>query len=360
MMLSGPPVDKAADFATSRASVLIVNFNSGPHLARCLDCLAKQTYSRFDIVLVDNASTDASMALAEAAIARLSAPIKVIRSTQNLGFAAGNNLAARHASGRWLALLNPDAFAEPEWLEQLVAACERAGAVMAGSLQLWEGHPGLLDGAGDAYHISGVAWRSLRGKPATLAPLTGETFSPCAAAALYAADVFRSVGGFDERFFAYHEDVDLAFRIRLLGGRALQVQEARISHVGSGAPGVASALAVRFGTRNRIWTFVKNMPGWLFLALLPIHAAAVLFSLVRDARRRQGRSALQGMAEALFRLGPVLADRRRIQSTRTATVFEIGKALTLSPFKPASGRSDVRSWTQAPQKGQFRKPASSQ
>jgi GT2 family glycosyltransferase len=215
---------------------------------------------------------------------------------------------------------------------------------MAGSLQLWDGHPGLLDGSGDAYHISGIAWRGLRGKPVGLAPRTGETFAPCAAASLYSAAMFKAAGGFDDRYFAYHEDVDLAFRLRLAGARAIQVQEARVSHVSSGLPGSASSLAVRLGTRNRIWTYVKCMPGWLVWGLAPLHLAAVLVSLARDVRRGRGGAALNGIGEALSGLGPILASRRDVQKVRKARLADILGVLTWSPVRLARGEADVRPW----------------
>jgi len=98
-------------------------------------------------------------------------------------------------------------------------------------------HPGsnsdLFDGTGDAYSALGVAWRGNHGRSSQEFVPEGETFAPCAAAALYRTDAFRRAGGFDERFICYYEDVDLAFRLRLCGGRCIQVPDAGVHHVGS-------------------------------------------------------------------------------------------------------------------------------
>src|SRR5690606_3819880 len=163
-----------------------------------------------------NASTDGS----PERIAEEFPGVTLLRCERNLGFAAANNLAIRAAQEcEWIALLNPDAFADENWLKELLAAAERRPeCASVGSRLLRADDPGTLDGIGDVYHLSGLAWREGFGKPAAgfgLKPK--EIFSPCAAAALYRASVLREVEGFDEDYFCYAEDVDLGFRMRLLG-----------------------------------------------------------------------------------------------------------------------------------------------
>lgn len=331
------PIDKDAPCVR----VIVVAYDSGATLQACVDSLKLQTRRNFEAVIVDNGPEGDR---AVSSLSGLDARFKVITPESNQGFAGGNNLGAEGAQTRWLALLNPDAIAEPGWLETLITKAEAAGAMMAGSLQLWDAHDGLLDGSGDAYHVSGLAWRGLRGKPLALAPPSGETFAPCAAAALYDRELFHRLGGFDTRFFAYHEDVDLAFRMRLAGARALQVQEARVRHVASGLPGSASALAVRLGTRNRIWTYLKNMPGALVWVLAPLHLVAVAVSLLRDVRRGRGPAAMSGIREALGAAGDVWAERRVVQRQRRVRMVEVVRAMTLSPLALMRTAADVRPW----------------
>lgn len=127
-------------------TVVIVSYQSGPTLEPCLARLAAQTFRDFETILIDNFSTDG----APQAAAKAHPWVDFVEAGANLGFAAGNNLAARRAKGRWLVLLNPDAYAEPDWLEELMAGAARHPTVKSfASLQLSADRPGLLDGAGD-------------------------------------------------------------------------------------------------------------------------------------------------------------------------------------------------------------------
>lgn len=307
-------------------SVIVVNYNAGAYLKRCLDTLASQTFQDFEILLADNGSTDGSLSFADGRA-------RILRLGRNMGFAAANNAAARVAQGRWLGFLNPDAFPEPDWLANLDKATRfwpRAAAF--GSTQLMADDPARLDGAGDAYFAAGLPWRRGYGIPRKDVPLAIETFSVCAAAALYRRDVFEALGGFDERYFCFCEDVDLGFRLRLAGEGCLQVTEAVVHHVGGGVAGVQSAFARYHGTRNLIWTFVKDVPGWLFWLLLPAHAAALAILAAKAIFRGDADPVVRGIRDALCGLGPVIADRRTLQRARRASVWTVARAFTWSPL----------------------------
>lgn len=316
----------AADGATVR--VIIVNFNGAACLPRCLSALAAQTRSGFEAVVVDNASTDGSD--------RLPLPddrFRWLRLERNIGFAAGNNRGAEGFAGDWLVTLNPDAYAEPSWLERLLQAADRhPDVVMLGSTQLDAADPTRLDGAGDCYFIGGVMWRGGHGRPAFELPPEGEAFAPCAAAAAYRTDAFRRVGGFDETFFCYCEDVDLAFRLRLDGGHCIQVPDAVVLHQGSGISGRASPFTHYHSARNRFWVFVKNMPGAWFWPLLPLHLAAVIALWGVAAIRGLGAAAGRGLIDGVTGLPAVWAARRRIQRSRRASARRILSAMAWSPL----------------------------
>lgn len=259
---------------------------------------------------------------------------EIILAGENLGFAAGNNLAAKKARAPWIALLNPDAFARPEWLEQAIAATQLAPSVtMVGSAQYLALEPEKFDGLGDFYHVTGLAWRAGFGKPAADVQ-TGEAFGPCGAGAFYHRDTFLSLGGFDERFFCYHEDVDMAFRMRLAGGDCVQSAGAIIDHVSSGISGRASDFAVYHGTRNRIWTFYKNMPGPLLLLLMPLHIA-LNFAMLFWSCFRPGRfdPTWRGIRDGVKGLSGVAEDRRKVQASRTVSSRRLLKSLAVSPVK---------------------------
>ena len=310
-----------------KVTVVIVNWNGERFLNRCLSALLAQTVIPSEIMLVDNASADASIEI----VCRFLS-VRVLMQNENLGFARGNNVAieASDKESEWIAMLNPDAFPEPHWLEALLSAArENSEFDVFGSKLVKAADPSVLDGAGDAYHISGLVWRMGHGVPsASLSAQASEVFSPCAAAALYRRSALVEVGGFDEDFFCYVEDVDLGFRLRLAGHRCLSVPEAVVHHVGSGTTGgQLSEFAVYHGHRNLVWTYVKNMPGVLFYLFLPLHIAMNVVALAVFMVRGQGRVMLRAKWDAIKGLPKMWRKRRAIQSSRIATVREIWRLM---------------------------------
>lgn len=310
-------------------SVLVVAYQSGRYLARCLAALEAQDRRDFEVILIDNASTDGS-------VEALSLPgwVTLIRNEANIGFAAANNQAARAATGRLLVTLNPDAFPEPGWLSALVAAAERhPEATSVASVQLLDGDPDRLDGVGDPYAPWGAAWRGGKGRLAV--PVAeSSVFGPCAAAALYRRDAFEAVGGFHEPFFCYYEDVDLALRLRRAGGRCVVTPWAVVRHVGSGiAP---SAFVLRHATRNRIWTYARGMPALVGVLFAPVMAglalAAALLGLLRGNAAR-----LRAVAEATAGLGAALSQRAAMPAAASALA-----AMTWSPVAYLRRAVDAR------------------
>jgi GT2 family glycosyltransferase len=307
----------------SLVSVILVIWNSAVHLPRCLECLTTQTFKDFEVILVDNGSTDGSLDGVEDSWPALI--LRVERLGENKGFAAANNLGASLARGQWLALLNSDAFPEPDWLEKLLEAAENnPDFSFFASRQLIANAPHLLDGAGDAFHISGLAWRRYAGWPAAQSGLKAEeVFSPCAAAALYSRQAFWEAGGFDEDFFSYHEDVDLGFRLRLQGYRCLYVPEAVVHHIGSASTGRVSPFVIYHGHRNLVWTYIKNMPPVLFWLYLPLHLMMNLFFLLYFSINGQRKAIWHAKGEALRKLGIMLRKRKEIQHRRRAPAVEV-------------------------------------
>lgn len=309
--------------------VIVVNFNGGPMLGACLASLERQTFRDFQVIVVDNASTDGSTDQLTERFPRVHA----IRSAVNLGFAAGNNLAIRQAGpSQWVALLNPDAVAQDQWLEQMVrAASEYPDFAMFGSRMLADPEGQRLDGVGDAYHVSGLPWRVGHGKAAAGAYQEArEIFAPCAAAALYRRDLIEATGGFDEDFFCYVEDVDLGFRARLLGYRALYVPGAVVVHEGSGVVGKHSDFQLYHGHRNLTWAFVRDMPGPLLAAYLPAHLLMTLATLLIFAIRgrfdvlwRAKQDAMRGLPRAIGKRGPTQATRT-VSSWQLRSIMQVG------------------------------------
>jgi GT2 family glycosyltransferase len=325
--------------------VIIVNSNSGAYLGHALEALARQTLTPAATYLVDNGSTDGSADDAETRFPW----VEVVRLGRNAGFAAANNVAARRTDCEWIALLNPDAFPEPEWLATLLAAAGRAPgcASLASRLMLAE-RPGVLDGEGDSYGVNGFAWRRHHGRElASVRPVGREApehvFSACAAAALYRRDAFLAAGGFDESFFCYLEDVDLGFRLRLRGEDCLYVPEAVVHHVGSAVTGRASDFSIYHGQRNMVWTFAKNMPGPLLWLYLPQHLLVNLAAIAWYAGHGQASTILRSKLDAVRGLRAVRAARRESQAARTASPWVVRKQMVkgVRAFGAALGRASA-------------------
>ena len=315
-------------------SIVIVTWNSAAHLPRCLECLRAQAVQDFEIIIVDNGSTDGTLELLQTGQSGF--PLRVERLPSNLGFAAANNIGARLARGKWLVLLNADAFPEPDWLEKLLRAAEQHHDYnFFASRQIQYHSPKLLDGAGDEYHTSGLAWRRYYNHSSTDHGLTQqEVFGACAAAAMYRREDFLNAGGFDEDFFSYFEDVDLNFRLRLRGGRCLYVPEAVVHHVGSASTGKRSDFSVYYGYRNMIWTFFKNMPSPLIWFFLPVHIATLLFFVAYLSMRGQGRVILRAIRDAVRGLPGILKKRKIIQKNRKIKPSELLKVMSTGLFEP--------------------------
>jgi GT2 family glycosyltransferase len=197
------------------------------------------------------------------------------------------------------------------------AARDEPQYAVFGSRLLDAANPTQLDGAGDCYHGSGLAWRRWHGRSAATHGLrVEEIFAPCAAAALYRRQAFLEANGFDERFFCYMEDVDLGFRLRLLGYRCLYVPAAVVHHIGSGLTGMRSAFATYHGHRNLVWTYCKNMPAPWFWLYLPAHLLLNLLSIPWLGWRGQGRVVLRAKWDALCELPHIWRQRRQIQARR--------------------------------------------
>ncbi|MBU0705404.1 MAG: glycosyltransferase family 2 protein [Chloroflexi bacterium] len=298
-----------------KVSVVILNWNGRRYLDDCFTSLQAQTYADFEIILVDNGSTDGSVEW----MAEHFPQVRMICNETNLGFAAGNNQAIRVSQAEFIVTLNNDTRVEPDWLASLVAVAEEDPTVgMCASKMLFADRPEIINSTGINLDPVGIAWDRRGGEPddgQETEPV--EIFGPCAGAALYRRTMLDQIGLFDERFFAYLEDVDLAWRARLAGFRCLYVPQARVYHVHSATAGESSPFKNRLLGRNKVWVIAKNYgPGGWLLLYLPLivlyDLAAVLYALVV----RRDISSLQGRLEGLRGLPGVWRRRREVQALR--------------------------------------------
>lgn len=318
-------IDTEAD-AAPWVRVIIVNYNAGPLIQACVDALAAQTFTDFEAVVVDNASTDGS----DESLRLPDSRFTLIRNESNIGFGAANNIGAHGCRAPWLATLNPDTVAQSNWLEEMHRGAERYPEIrMFGATLIDAADPTVVDGFGDALSIAGIPWRGGHGQPvADLPRCDAEVFSPCAAAALYARESFEAVGGFDESFYCYLEDVDLGFRLRLIGDRCMQLRHAIVSHHGSAITGRMSEFTIFHSFRNRLWMIIKNIPFPLLIVAVPANILCSLLIIALSRQQLPAAAALKGLWLGVTASMGSYRQRRSVQSKRRTSIATIASWLT--------------------------------
>lgn len=324
----------------AEVSVVVVTFQSGGTLERCLRALKAQTAQGFEVILADNASSDGAPQAAAAADPSLT----LMASGANLGFAAGNNRAAARARGRWLVLLNPDAYPEPGFIEALLAAAADHPRIRCFTArQRMAEDPERLDGLGDAMTVIGFPFRGDYGNPDPGAIGPAEVFSPCGAAMMIERGLFLEMGGFDERFFCYCEDVDLGYRLRLRGEPVLLAPHAVVRHEGSvSTGGRRSDFSLYHGARNRLWLYVKDTPPLLLWLTLPFHLLATALVWLRATVKGYGEPVERGLEDALKGLPDIWRSRQELQRGRLASSEAIAAMMVWNPFDALARRGRLR------------------
>ena len=249
-------------------SVVIVTWNGRRHLDACLRAVAGQRGVASETIVVDNASTDGTVGFLQEHFPW----VRIVAMGENRGFAGGTNAGVKVARGRLVALLNNDTVPEPDWLAALCRGIdEPSGFALTTSRIVYMHDPTIIDSAGDGLLTWGGAFKRCHGCLVDAAAVSEEVFGICGAASLMPKAVFDEIGGFDEDFFASHEDVDLSYRARLLGYRCRYVADAIVRHHGSATLGTISALAVFHSQRNLEWLYLKNTPATLLIRTFPGH-----------------------------------------------------------------------------------------
>jgi GT2 family glycosyltransferase len=296
-------------------AVVIPTWNGLVQLAPCLDALAAQTHRADEVVVVNNGSSDGTHDYLRS---RLDL-VHTVTLPSNRGFAGGVNAGIAASDADVVVLLNDDTVPEPGWLAALMAgladASPRVGFVSSKLLR-----PGgtTVESVGDFLDSSGAPRQVGHGEPDDgRFEDRRDVFSGCGAATAYRREMLADVGPFDERFFAYYEDVDLCFRARLRGWRGELVPGARVVHLGSVTSDTVPGMKTRLCARNGWWLVVKNVPASLLPGVLVRLAAASGFRTLRAVRDGGARHHVAGHLEAVAGLPWALAERRRVQRTRT-------------------------------------------
>lgn len=309
------------------ASVVIINYNGRRYLEDLLGSLERQTRRPVETLLVDNASRDESLTYVRREFPR----VRVLPQERNLGFSRAANLAADAARGTWLVLLNTDLRLEPDWLAELVAAAEADPSIAAVSskLRLYD-RPQRLNGVGGCMNRLGYTWdRGMGEEDRGQYDHTREVLFACAGAALFHRSRFREAGGFDPRFFMYHEDVDLCWRLWLRGFRVVTAPRAVAYHHLSASTREDRGLLWReiLGERHNMRALLKN-----YQSANLARALWDLMTLRQPVRRKWAQ--LGNLAWNLRWLPETLGLRHRIQKERRVTDAQLKRLIVQSRHVP--------------------------
>ncbi len=306
-------------------SVIIPNWNGAHHLPTCLESLRAQRWTNVEIIVVDNASKDASLAV----LARYP-EVAVLPQRKNLGFTGACNVGLRVARGEIKVLLNNDTEADPDWLAVIVDAFRRhpEAGMVASKMRLFDRRD-VLHTAGDYVTPDGMAHnRGIWHRDGGQYDHEAYVFSACGGSAAYRRQMLEEIGLLDASFFFSFEDVDLAWRAQLAGWRCLYTPAAIVYHKLKASGGGATASF--YDGRNRILTLIKNYPADLWTHHRPDVIQAQV-NLVKEAARawrgREARATLRGVAAGLLRLPFFLPRRRAIQARRRASLLYLERLM---------------------------------
>ncbi|MCP4362178.1 MAG: glycosyltransferase family 2 protein [Chloroflexi bacterium] len=306
--------------------MIIVNWNGRTWLETCLPALAAQTHTNFETIVVDNGSEDNSILW----IKKDWPHVHVLALEENWGFAKANNIGIQAARGEYIATLNNDTVPEPEWLEALVTAVSSKNVKnvgMAASLiTLWQ-YPSLLDSAGIEVDKAGIAWNRGYGQIVSTALKPRLVFGPSASAALYSKQMLDEIGLFDESYFAYYEDVDLAWRAQRYGWRCQYTPAAKVKHWHSATGEQTPALKLTLLGKNKLLTILKNYPWPQLLWYLPLIFLFDTTAVLVQTLKQKNRAALNGRYQAVKAAKKIIQTRQPSKSTPPLTPISLRRYL---------------------------------
>lgn len=313
------PLLQASPASANRESptvaVIIPTYNRDDLLESCLEHLERQTFQAFRIIVVDNGPRHSMPSV----LSRFN-NLEWIPLFRNEGTAAAFNRGLAEAGAdKYVFILNNDAELEAECLAHLVRAleCDPNYCIAIPKLLQWSDSR-FLDGVGDEILLGGGAYRVGSGElDVGQYDHPQPVFSACAAAVLYRRTLFEDIGGFDEDFFAYREDVDLGLRAQLRGHHCIFIPNARVRHRGSATMGTTfHPQIMRLSTRNQVFVILKDYPASILFRVLSRLLVFQILWLALAIQKHAFLSACMGLLDVVFFLPKMLAKRVTIQSER--------------------------------------------
>lgn len=292
------------------ASFIIVNWNGRDLLKNCLESVLRQTYQSFEIICVDNGSTDGSVPF----LKKHFPSVRIVALSDNCGFTGGNIAGLDHAQGQFIALLNNDAILTERWLEHMVMTINNDNSIGMCSSKIIIAGTNRIDSVGDAFTTALNGTKVGELQPEERFTVSCSFPGACAAAVLYRRKMFDDIGFLDNDFFLNHEDTDLNMRAWLSGWKCIFVPDARVYHKVSASLGVLSDTSIYYFARNNEWVWIKNVPFPLMLRYLPHRIIYELASFgYFCVIKRKWRPFLKGKLDALKKLPLMLQKRKSVQ-----------------------------------------------
>ncbi|MCR5654582.1 MAG: glycosyltransferase family 2 protein [Lachnospiraceae bacterium] len=253
-----------------KTTIVIPNYNGEKFLKNCIESVKLAKANRdCEILVVDNGSSDES--LKQAKDYKAAGEIRLLELPINMGFPAAVNAGIKAAKTEYVFLLNNDTTVDEKVvsaLEDFMDAHPKAFGVSAKMLQMYA--PEKIDDCGDIYNCLGWARGLGKDKPKEMYEKNAKIFAPCAGAAIYRKEIFGKIGLFDERHFAYLEDIDVAYRALIFGYKNYFCKDAIVYHAGSGFSGSRyNTFKIELSSRNNVYLIHKNMPLLQWLINLP-------------------------------------------------------------------------------------------
>lgn len=331
----------------NRVAVVVLNYKGIEDTITCVKSLARQTYSNFTIVAIENGSNDNSVEEFKKIKSQYGEKIQTLYNDKNLGFAGGVNVGIRWAIDHdydYVALFNNDAIADKKWLETLVmTAIEKRSTITTGLL-LHE-HGDTIDSTGDWYSVWGLPFPRSRGEQTTSAPAAGYVFSASGGASLYSVALFKKIGFFDEKFFAYYEDTDISFRAQLSGYKIYYNPDAIAYHKQGETSRKIPGFSIKQTFKNLPLLYTKNIPKDLLIAVGIRFWAAYFLMLGHAVARGDGKPAIEGYFQSIVLFwSTALKERRRIQSHKIVSTQYIRSILWRDLPPDQTGLRRLRSY----------------
>lgn len=277
-------------------TVIIPNYNGRELLKNCIRTLEHQTCPFFQLLIVDNGSTDGSVELGSDIL-----NITWIKLNENTGFCRAVNIGIRHTDTPYFILLNNDTEVAADFVEELLKAVKKSQSIFSCGAQMldYRRHE-IIDNAGDYYTALGWAAARGKGKPAKAFSTEKNVFSCCGGAAIYRTAIVKEIGMFDEKHFAYLEDVDIGYRARIYGYRNRYIPTAKVYHVGSATTGARyNEKKVFLAARNSMFVIYKNMPLVQLIFNLPLILPGILVKWLFFLRKGFAGEYLRGIREGI-------------------------------------------------------------